>query len=173
MILIEPGRRGHVRRNRNLLKERPMGSLDDVLGSAVPQGSLAKPLMVALGALLASGALFKNPNTGAAPSSAPAPSSPAQDGDLLGGLGGLLNQFQQSGLGDIMKSWIGPGQNQPISPNQLGSVLGPQIIKVLAQKTGMSEQEIASHLSQILPNVVDKLTPNGRLPTQAELMNLR
>src|SRR5262245_47478385 len=111
-----------------------MGTLDDVLGSAVPQGSLAKPLIIALGALLASGALFKNPNTGATPSSSPAPSSPAQGGDLLGGLGGLLNQFQQGGLGDIMKSWIGPGQNQPVSPNQLSSVLGPQIIKVLAQK---------------------------------------
>jgi uncharacterized protein YidB (DUF937 family) len=63
-----------------------------------------------------------------------------------------------------MKSWIGPGQNQPVSPNQLSSALGPQIIQILAQKTGMSEQEITSHLSQILPNVVDKLTPNGRLP---------
>jgi uncharacterized protein YidB (DUF937 family) len=139
----------------------------------VPQGSLAKPLLVALGALLASGALFKNANTGAASPSSPAPSSPAQGNDVLGGLGGLLNQFQQSGLGDVVKSWIGPGQNQPISPNQLGSALGPQIIKVLAQKTGMSEQEITAHLSQILPNAVDRLTPNGRMPTQAELMNLR
>jgi uncharacterized protein YidB (DUF937 family) len=139
----------------------------------VPQGSLAKPLLVALGALLASGALFKNANTGAASPSSPAPSSPAQGNDVLGGLGGLLNQFQQSGLGDVVKSWIGPGQNQPISPNQLGSALGPQIIKVLAQKTGMSEQEITAHLSQILPNAVNRLTPNGRMPTQAELMNLR
>jgi uncharacterized protein YidB (DUF937 family) len=150
-----------------------MASLNDVLDSAVPQGSLAKPLLVALGALLASGALFKNANTGAASPSSPAPSSPAQGNDVLGGLGGLLNQFQQSGLGDVVKSWIGPGQNQPISPNQLGSALGPQIIKVLAQKTGMSEQEITAHLSQILPNAVDRLTPNGRMPTQAELMNLR
>jgi len=150
-----------------------MGSLDDVLGSAVPQGSLAKPLMIALGALLASGALFKNANPATTPPASPKPSSPQPGGDVLGGLGGLLNQFQQSGLGDVMKSWIGPGQNQPISPNQLGSALGPQIIKILAQKTGMSEQEITTHLSQILPNVVDTLTPNGRLPTQTELMNLR
>jgi uncharacterized protein YidB (DUF937 family) len=98
---------------------------------------------------------------------------PSKVGDVLGGLGGLLNQFQQSGLGDVVKSWIGPGQNQPISPNQLGTALGPQIIKILAQQTGMSEQEISTHLSQILPNVVDKLTPNGRMPTQAELANLR
>jgi uncharacterized protein YidB (DUF937 family) len=66
----------------------------------------------------------------------------------------------------VMKSWISPGQNQPVSPNQLSSALGPQIIQILAQKTGLSEQEITSHLSQILPNVVDKLTPNGRLPAQ-------
>jgi len=150
-----------------------MANLDDVLGSAVPQGSLAKPLMIALGALLASGALFKNANTSSAPQASPTPSAPPQGGDVLGGLGGLLSQFQQSGLGDVVKSWIGPGQNQPISPNQLGSALGPQIIKVLAQKTGMSEQEISAHLSQILPIAIDKLTPNGRLPTQAELMNLR
>src|SRR6476619_4314353 len=85
-------------RNRSILKERTMGSLDDVLGSAVPQGSLAKPLMIALGALLASGALFKNSNAGTAPASSPKPSSPQQGGDMLGGLGGLLKQFQQSGL---------------------------------------------------------------------------
>jgi uncharacterized protein YidB (DUF937 family) len=64
-----------------------------------------------------------------------------------------------------MKSWIGTGPNQPVSPNQVGSALGPNIIKVLAEKTGMSEQELTAQLSQILPGVVDKLTPNGRLPS--------
>src|SRR5215813_13955039 len=142
-----------------------MGSLDDVLGSAVPQGSLAKPLMIALGALLASGALFKNANPATTPPGSPKPSSPQPGGDVAGGLGGLLNQFQQSGLGDIMKSWIGTGPNQPVSPNQVGSALGPKIIQVLAQKTGMSEQELTAQLSQILPGAVDKLTPNGRLPS--------
>jgi uncharacterized protein YidB (DUF937 family) len=148
-----------------------MGYLDDVFGSAVPKGNVAKPLIIALGALLASGALFKGSSSNAPASAAPSPSS--QGGDLLGGLGGLLNQFQQGGLGDVVKSWIGTGPNQPISPNQLGTALGPKIVQVLAQKTGMSEQEITAQLSQILPGVVDKLTPNGRLPTQSELMNLR
>ena len=142
-------------------KEQTMGFLDD----AVPQGSVAKPLMIALGALLASGALFKHANSGAQPSSPTTTPANDQGSDLAGGLGGLLNQFQQSGLGDVMKSWIGTGPNQSISPNQLGSVLGPNIIKVLAQKTGMSEQELTAQLSQILPGVVDKLTPNGRLPS--------
>ena len=142
-----------------------MGFLDDALGSAVPQGNISKPLMIALGALLASGALFRS-SSGAQPSKPATPTPSDQSGDLAGGLGGLLNQFQQGGLGDVMKSWIGTGPNQSISPNQLGSVLGPKIIQVLAQKTGMSEQELTAQLSQILPGVVDKLTPNGRLPSQ-------
>jgi|SRR5215467_16131015 uncharacterized protein YidB (DUF937 family) len=146
-------------------EEQTMGFLDDALGSAVPQGNLAKPLIIALGALLASGALFKNANSSAQPPKPATPQPSDQSSDLAGGLGGLLNQFQQSGLGEVMKSWIGTGPNQPISPNQLGSALGPNIIKILAQKTGMSEQELTAQLSQILPGVVDKLTPNGRLPS--------
>jgi uncharacterized protein YidB (DUF937 family) len=143
-------------------EEQTMGFLDD----ALPQGNVSKPLMIALGALLASGALFKGASSGARPSKPAVPQPSEQSGDLAGGLGGLLNQFQQGGLGEVMKSWIGTGPNQPISPNQLGSVLGPKIIQVLAQKTGMSEQELTAQLSQILPGVVDKLTPNGRLPSQ-------
>jgi uncharacterized protein YidB (DUF937 family) len=61
------------------------------------------------------------------------------------------------------------GQNQPVSPGQLGSALGPDIIKMLAQRSGASEEEITRQLSQILPGVVDKLTPQGRLPSVAEL----
>jgi len=138
--------------------------LDDVLGSAVPQGSVAKPLMLALVALLASGALHK----GAAPSApAGAPASP-DDGGLLGGLGGLLNRFQQNGLGDVINSWVGPGDNKPVTPGQIGATLGPDVLKTLSQRTGLSEQELMSMLSQVLPGAVDKLTPNGRLPTPQE-----
>jgi uncharacterized protein YidB (DUF937 family) len=88
---------------------------------------------------------------------------------LLGGLGGLLEKFQQSGHGDVTKSWVGSGQNQPISPGSLGSALGPSIIKALSEKTGLSEQEVTAQLSQLLPGFVDKLTPQGRLPTHGEL----
>jgi uncharacterized protein YidB (DUF937 family) len=150
-----------------------MGLLDDVLGSAVPQGSLAKPLLIALGALVASGALHsQSAPSQAAPSQQPE-STPGGDGGLLAGLGGLLNRFQQSGQGDVMKSWVGSGQNMPISPSQLGSVLGPGVVGSLAQRTGLSEEEITSQLSQLLPGVVDRLTPNGRLPTQAEATQMR
>ena len=92
---------------------------------------------------------------------------------LLGGLGGLLDKLQKGGLGNVANSWVGPGQNQPASPGQLGPALGPDIIKTLAQRSGLSEEEITKQLSQILPGVVDKLTPNGRLPTLAELSDLR
>ena len=60
-------------------------------------------------------------------------------------------------------------ENQPISPGQLGSALGPSIIKSLAEKTGLSEQEVTAQLSQILPGAVDRLTPQGRLPTHDEI----
>ena len=148
-----------------------MGLLDNVVNKSVPQGSsLAKPLMLAFGALMASGALTRKQ----APTSAPgtSPAADPQSGGLLGGLGGLLEKLQQSGCGDVAKSWVGSGPNQPISPTQLGSALGPSLIKTLAQKTGSSEQDVAAQLSKILPAFVDKLTPQGRVPTHDEVDRL-
>jgi len=83
-----------------------------------------------------------------------------------------LGKLQEGGLADAAKSWVGSGPNQPVSPGQLGSALGPEIIKRLAQRTGLSEEELTKQLSQALPGVVDKLTPAGRLPTLAELSNV-
>src|SRR6266700_1655407 len=137
-----------------------MGFLDNVANKAVPEGSsLAKPLILAFTALLASGVLGREQE--------PAPAWDA--GGLLGGLGGLLEKFQQSGHGDVAKSWVGTGQNQPIPPGSLGSALGPSIIKTLSEKTGLSEQQVTAQLSQLLPGLVDKLTPQRRLPTHGEL----
>ena len=82
----------------------------------------------------------------------------------LGGLGGLLEKFQQSGLGDVAASWVSTGQNQPISPDQLGNALGPDILGGLAQQMGMSTGDTAGQLSQILPQLIDQLTPNGQVP---------
>jgi len=147
-----------------------MGMLDDILGSAVPKGSLAKPLMIALMALLASGALTKKSVAAGAAPGQPRPDE--GDGGLLGGLGGLLNQFQQKGLGDVVDSWIGPGQNKPVAPGQVKSALGPDILKTLAQQTGLSEAQLSEQLSKVLPGVVDKLTPAGRLPTEHEAQRM-
>lgn len=145
-----------------------MGFLDNVADKAVPQGSgLMKPLVLAFMSLLASGALSRKQEPAPTPSTSPTPNAHA--GGLLGGLGGLLEKLQQSGHGEVTKSWIGSGQNQPISPGSLGSALGPSIIKALSEKTGLSEQELTAQLSQLLPGLVDKLTPQGRLPTQDEL----
>jgi len=146
-----------------------MASLEDTIRSSAPGGNIGKPLMLALLALLASGALFGGSGSSRSTSTGAQPSSDQGAGGLLSGLGGLLQQLQKGGLGNVVNSWIGPGQNQPASPGQIGSALGPDIIKTLAQRSGLSEEEVTKQLSQVLPGVVDKLTPNGRLPTLAEL----
>jgi uncharacterized protein YidB (DUF937 family) len=157
-----------------------MGLLDDVLGSAVPGGSLAKPLVLGLAALLGARAVgggLGNLLRGTAPAAqtppAAPPASPATPGQpqggLFGGLSGLLQSFQQGGHGEVMNSWIGPGQNQPIAPDQLHQALGPDAVNNLSRLTGLPADQLVSELSRVLPGVVDKLTPQGRMPTQAEM----
>ena len=149
-----------------------MAGLNDVIRSAFPGGNVGKPLMLALGALLASGALFRQ-GAGQTASTGSQPTTDTGDaGGMLGGLGGLLNKLQQGGLGNAANSWVGSGQNQPVSPSQLGSALGPNIIKTVSQMTGISEDQLTKQLSQFLPGLVDKLTPNGRLPSMTELSQM-
>jgi uncharacterized protein YidB (DUF937 family) len=81
-----------------------------------------------------------------------------------GGLQGLIQSFEQNGLGHVIGSWVGTGQNLPISGEQLQAVLGNEQVQAMAQKFGLSPQDIASHLSQLLPQVVDKVTPGGTVP---------
>jgi uncharacterized protein YidB (DUF937 family) len=80
-----------------------------------------------------------------------------------GGLQGLVNQFKQQGLGATISSWVGTGENQPIAPDQLHQAVGPDVMKELAAKAGMSTDELAKKLATILPTAVDKLTPNGKV----------
>jgi uncharacterized protein YidB (DUF937 family) len=82
-----------------------------------------------------------------------------------GGLSGLIQQFSGKGLGDIISSWVGTGQNLPITPQQIQQVLGSDTVKQLAAKAGLSNNEVTSHLSELLPQVVDRLTPNGKVPS--------
>ena len=81
-----------------------------------------------------------------------------------GGLQGLVSEFEQKGLGATVKSWIGTGPNQPISPDQVHQALGPDTIAQMAAKFGLSPQELSQKLSQILPKAVDSMTPDGTLP---------
>lgn len=81
------------------------------------------------------------------------------------GLGGLLAQFQQGGLGDVVASWVGTGRNLPVSPEQLEGVLGDDMLSRFAQQLGVPRGEASQHLSQALPEAVDRLTPNGQLPS--------
>jgi uncharacterized protein YidB (DUF937 family) len=90
-------------------------------------------------------------------------------GGLGGGLGGLLDQFTRSGYGDRMHSWVGPGENHPIQPNELEEALGPNAIDQLSQQSGMERHDMLDELSHVLPGVVDKLTPQGRLPNDDEM----
>jgi len=82
----------------------------------------------------------------------------------LGGLQGLIQRFQNAGLGHLMSGWISSGPNPPISPNQLQSALGDEHIKEFAQQHNMTEQQATNTLSQLLPHVVDNLTPQGNVP---------
>jgi uncharacterized protein YidB (DUF937 family) len=91
---------------------------------------------------------------------------------LSGGLNDLLKQFQQSGHSDTANSWVGTGPNKDISPNDLASALGSDKINALMSQSGMSRDDLLQGLSQYLPQVVDQLTPQGRLPTDQEAARL-
>ena len=91
---------------------------------------------------------------------------------LTGGLNDLLKQFQQNGHGDAVDSWVGTGPNKTIAPKQLGQALGSDQISALSAQTGMSRDELLDALSHYLPQVVDRLTPQGRLPTDHEAQRM-
>ena len=81
-----------------------------------------------------------------------------------GGLSGLVQQFHDKGLGGLVSSWVGTGQNLPVSADQLQHVLGSEQVKEIAAKAGISPDMVTSHLSQLLPMLIDKMTPNGQVP---------
>ena len=126
-----------------------MGLLDSVLGSVIGnmaggrQGGGSDILMQVLGGLLNQGGGL---------------------GGVGGGLGALLQQLQKGGLGEVAASWVGTGQNLPVSADQLQSVLGGDQIGALAQQAGLSQGDLMGQLAHMLPQVVDRLTPNGQLP---------
>jgi uncharacterized protein YidB (DUF937 family) len=135
-----------------------MSLLTDVIGGLL-SGSGGNPQMQnALAGLLSGGqgGMQQAPQGGA-------------QGPGGGGLGGLISAFQQAGLGDVMQSWISQGTNQPISPDQLHNVLGSDQAQAMANNAGMPVQDFLTQLSQHLPQAVDKMTPDGKLPDEGTL----
>jgi uncharacterized protein YidB (DUF937 family) len=91
---------------------------------------------------------------------------------LSGGLGNLIKELQQSGQGHAAQSWVGTGPNEEIAPNDLANALGSDTLESLSRQTGMGQNDLLAGLSQYLPDLVDQLTPNGRLPTEDEASRL-
>jgi uncharacterized protein YidB (DUF937 family) len=90
-------------------------------------------------------------------------------GILSGGLGDLVKQFQNAGKGDVADSWVSTGQNKQIAPADLNKVLTPEQIAFLTERTGLSREELLAGLSEQLPQAVDELTPQGRLPAPQDV----
>lgn len=105
-----------------------------------------------------------NPQAGAQASLLPALIEQVQN--YPGGLPGLIEKFQQGGLGQVVASWTGSGQNEPVSPDQLQSVLGDGVVNNLAQKSGLDIGSVLSTLSVMLPSLVDQATPNGAVDAE-------
>jgi uncharacterized protein YidB (DUF937 family) len=134
-----------------------MGLLDQVIGGLMGgAGGNASPMQGALMNMLGGGQQGDYQQGG----------NVNQGGAMGGGLGGLISGFEQAGLGHLVQSWIGSGPNQPVSPQQLQSVFGENQVQSMASQSGMAPQDFLSQLSQHLPNAVNGMTPQGRLPDE-------
>jgi uncharacterized protein YidB (DUF937 family) len=128
-----------------------MGLLDDVLGMAGMGGGTAQNSQHAS----ALGAIMDYINS-----------------PQVGGISGLQQMFQNQGLGGLISSWIGTGQNLPISQNQLQDVLHNDTLQNVAAKAGLDPSQLTGMMSQLLPHMVDKLTPNGQIPESNALAQM-
>jgi uncharacterized protein YidB (DUF937 family) len=81
-----------------------------------------------------------------------------------GGVQGIVNEFEKNGLGATVKSWVGTGPNDPVSPADVHRVLGPDLLQQLSARSGLPVQELVDKLAQLLPQAVDRLTPDGTIP---------
>ena len=89
-----------------------------------------------------------------------------------GGLQGLVQSFHDKGLGGVASSWVGPGPNTPVTSDQIHQVLGSEQVTALAAKAGISPDVAGTAIAQILPGLVDKLTPNGEVPAHNSVMDM-
>ena len=140
-----------------------MGLLDSVLGAVLGGGQQQAPSQAQVGGMGGLGGIIgmlaSNPQilstiTGML----------SNDGGQ-GGLGGLVGKFQQAGMGDAIGSWIGTGENQEVTGDQIGGALGDDALSGLAQKMGVDEGEAGGILAQVLPGLINHMTPTGQAPT--------
>ena len=124
-----------------------MGILDSVIGGLLGGGGNSSPMGGILMNLLGGNRM----------------------GGMGGGLGGLVSQFEQAGLGHLAQSWVGNGANQPVSPQQLQTVFGQDQVQTMAGQAGMQPQDFLSQLSQHLPDAVHGMTPNGQVPDEGTI----
>ena len=107
-----------------------------------------------------------------APPPTPASGRAAQETDLINGLNGMLLKLQDSGLDDVIKSWLGTGQNAPVAPKDLGAALGRENVRQAADQAGIPPDGLLTQLSKAIPGLIDRLTPNGRLPNTQEISDM-
>jgi uncharacterized protein YidB (DUF937 family) len=125
-----------------------MGLLDSVIGNLLGgAGGSASPMAGVLTSLLGGGGMGQSQGPG-----------------MNGGLAGIVSSFEQAGLGHIAQSWVGNGPNQPVSPQQLQSVMGDDQVQSLSNQAGLQPNDFLAQLSQHLPNAVHAMTPNGQVP---------
>ncbi|VTU39812.1 hypothetical protein H6CHR_05606 [Variovorax sp. PBL-H6] len=132
-----------------------MGLLDSVLGQVLGGGQAQQPDGQGLGGLDGLGGGLAGALGGL-----------LADNGEVGGLGGLVSRFEQAGMGDVIGSWIGKGENQPVSGGQLQDALGSDVISGLAQKLGINAATLLPMLATLLPMLVDRLTPRGHAPEE-------
>lgn len=92
---------------------------------------------------------------------------------ISNGLSELVQRFEQGGLGDVIQSWIGSGPNRPIETDKLHQAIGPETVDRLSQNTGMPKGELLPLIAQILPTIVDRLTPNQHVPDEGEISRMQ
>ncbi len=147
-----------------------MGLLDQVIGGLMGGGAggNASPMGGVLSSLLGGGGQQQSPmgGMGGQAGMGGMGGQAGMGGMGGGGVGGLMSMFEQAGLGHIAQSWVGNGPNQAVSPDQLQSVLGQDRVQSMASQSGMQPQDFLSQLSQHLPNAVNGMTPNGRVPDE-------
>ena len=142
----------------SMLKRVIRTAVISALGAKLAKGR--SPLVAALLTLLATRVL----------SGREEPVETTKTGSDAGGLGGLVDKFRQGGLEEIIRSWIGTGPNQSITPTQLQQALGPQAVDDLARQSEMPREDLLSQLSRLLPEIIDRLTPEGKLPPPRDLI---